>query len=65
MGKTKTFAEKMIKSKGDMDICPVCDSAFQSVRTMTPIANAETGYFKFRDCMVKVCKCNHKEVYES
>ena len=65
MGKTKTFAEKMIKDKGDMHICPVCDTVFQSVRTLKPVANEATGYFKFRDRMVKVCKCNHKEIYEA
>lgn len=65
MGKTRTFVDKMKADKGQHTYCPVCGSAYQSVRTLTPEANEQTGYFKFRERMVQVCKCNHKEVYES
>ncbi len=65
MGKTRSFADKMIKDKGQHTFCPVCGSALQPVRTLMPEKNAATGYFKFRDRIVQVCKCNHKEVYEA
>lgn len=65
MGKTRTFADKMIKEKGQHTYCPVCGAAYQPVRTLVPMKNEATGYFKFRDRIVQVCKCNHKEVYEA
>ena len=65
MAKTRTFADKMKKDKGQHTYCPVCGSALQPVRTLTPESNEATGYFKFRDRIVQVCKCNHKEIYES
>jgi len=63
MAKTKTFAEKMIKDKSNIRTCPVCGSAITAVKTMVPERNDDTGYFKFRNRMVEVCKCNHQQVY--
>ena len=65
MGKTRSFADKMLKEKGQHTYCPVCEGAFQSVKVLVPEKNEATGYFTFRDRMVQVCKCNHREVYEA
>jgi len=65
VGKTRTFVDKMKKDKAHALTCPVCGGVMQAVRTLTPVANEATGYFKFHDKIVHVCKCNHKEVYGS
>jgi hypothetical protein len=64
MAKTRTFADKLKKDKGVVT-CPVCGGARQAVRTVTPEKNPSNGAWKFRTRMVVVCKCNHKEVYDS
>lgn len=63
MGKTRTFVDKMKKDKATVRACPVCGAPQQAVRTLVPVANEETGYFKFRDKIEHVCKCNNDQVY--
>ncbi len=62
MAKTRTFADKLKKDKGTR-LCPVCGGAIQAVRTVQPEIHPTKGSWKFRDCIVLVCKCNHKEIY--
>ncbi|HUU45987.1 MAG TPA: hypothetical protein VM118_09655 [Acidobacteriota bacterium] len=64
MAKTRSFADKMKKDRGGA-VCPVCGGAQQAVKTVTPEVSPSNGAWKFRTRMVVVCKCNHKEVYDS
>jgi hypothetical protein len=64
MAKARTFADKMKKEKSGA-ACPICESARQPVKTVTPERHAVSGAWTFRTKIVVVCKCNHKEVYES
>ena len=64
MAKTRSFADKMKKDKVGAT-CPVCESGLQPVKTVTPQRHAVSGAWTFRTRIVVVCKCNHKEVYES
>jgi hypothetical protein len=64
MAKTRTFADKMKKDKGE-SLCPVCGGAQQAVKTVVPEKHETSGAWKFRTQMVVVCKCNHKDVYNT
>jgi len=55
----------MKRDKAHALTCPVCGGIMQAVRTLTPVANEATGYYKFHDKIVHVCKCNHAEIYGS
>ena len=62
--KERSFAAKVAKStavKGE--ICPVCGGAIQPVVYIKSERSPLTGNWRFKKNMVKVCKCNHKEIY--
>jgi len=62
--KDRSFAAKVARStavKGE--ICPVCGGVRQPVIYIKSERSPLTGHWRFRESMVKVCKCNHKEVY--
>jgi RNase P subunit RPR2 len=62
MAKIRTFADKLKKDK-NARLCPVCGTAMQPVRAVRPEIHATKGSWRFRDRIVIVCKCNHKEIY--
>ncbi len=62
--KERSFAAKVAKSmavKGE--ICPVCEGAIQPVVYIKSERSPRTGAWRFKESLVKVCKCNHKEIY--
>jgi len=62
MVKIRSFADKMSK-RADTIECPVCKSTVQPVLVMEPRNDNPKGSWKFRERFVRVCKCNHKEIY--
>ncbi len=65
MAKTKTFAEKALKAlKPKADLCIECGEALAAYKVVKPVMGNK-GALRFTDRMVKVCKCNLKEVLES
>ena len=63
MAKKQSFADK--SKKKAVGTCAVCDGARQAVKTVIPERHPISGSWTFRTRIVVVCKCNHKEVYES
>jgi C4-type Zn-finger protein len=61
MAKKQTFMDKMKKAKLTGPSCPVCGEQISMVRVIDSIAT-EGAPVKFRRHMVKMCKCNQKEV---
>jgi hypothetical protein len=62
--KDRSFAAKVAKStavKGET--CPVCESLIQPVIYIKSERSPHTGAWRFRESVVKVCKCNHKKIY--
>ena len=62
MAKGRSFADKLKKKKTTVD-CPVCQSPIQNVLVVQPSNDNPKGSWKFRERLVRVCKCNHKEFY--
>jgi hypothetical protein len=62
MGKQRTFADKLKKEKIVIH-CKKCGGAIQSIFHVKSEWSESTSSWKFRQKMVKVCKCNQKEIY--
>jgi len=60
--KQRTFSDK-VQSKKHEVICPQCNSPIQSVFLVRSVKSEHSGAWKFKKRLVKVCKCNQKEVY--
>ena len=60
--KQRTFADK-VQAKPHVVDCPKCNSPIQPVLMVKPVKNEHSGAWKFKRQLVKVCKCNQKEVY--
>ena len=62
MAKAISFADKMLK-KADIRECPECKGPIESVYLVEPDNSNPKGTWRFHERFVKVCKCNHKEIY--
>ena len=64
MAKTTSFAEKAAKAmagrKGSE--CPKCGGVMQNVLVISA-QKSEKASYKYDQHLVKVCKCNEKQVY--
>jgi hypothetical protein len=60
--KQRTFADKLKKEK-EVAYCKKCGGAIQPVLHVKSEWSENTNAWKFRQKIVKVCKCNQKEVY--
>ncbi len=64
MAKTSSFAEKAAKAlagkKGTE--CPKCGEIKQSILVISA-EKSQKGTYKYNRSLVKLCKCNEKEVY--
>jgi len=64
LAKTTSFAEKAAKAiagkKGSE--CPKCGEIMQSVLVISA-EKSEKASYKYNQRLVKVCKCNEKQVY--
>ena len=62
--KDRTFANKMAQGVVDYDEkCPVCGEAFKLIRVIASMKTPEKNSYRFKENMVKLCKCNEKEIY--
>ncbi len=61
MAKRQSFAEKAAKKKNVIN-CEVCNSPLTPTLVVLPQTTGR-GTIKYKKSMVKICKCNHKEVY--
>ena len=65
MGKGKSFADKVAKQTLDFTLhCPECGESLSNVKMITSERSEDTGAYRFRQKLVKVCKCNEKELLE-
>ena len=65
MGKGKTFADKIAKQSLDFTVhCPECGESLSPVKMVTSERSEATGAYRFRQKLVKICKCNEKEILE-
>ncbi len=65
MPKDRSFAAKVAKAlsgpKGSH--CPECGEVYSTVKMVVSEKSAAKGTWKFNTRMVRLCKCNHAEVY--
>ncbi len=60
--KQKTFMDKIAKGTGPRgEKCPKCGEVIQPVMMFRPYRSAK-GTWRYKRTMVRVCKCNAKEV---
>ncbi len=57
------FADKTSKAASKKRICPVCNSDITPVMVVASDRSPRSGSVKFSQRLIKVCKCNEKEVY--
>ncbi|HEY9166374.1 MAG TPA: hypothetical protein VIS48_09455 [Candidatus Kryptonia bacterium] len=64
MAKTTSFAEKAAKAIAGKrgSECPKCGEILQAVLVISAEKSQKASY-KYNQKLVKVCKCNEKEVY--
>lgn len=62
MAKGKTFKAKLAhaKAKKEKDTCPVCNTEVKTIQVIKN--NNKKGHWSPKKEMVKMCKCNEKEV---
>ena len=62
--KDRSFAAKAAKGKGgNANSCPVCGESFTAVKLSKTDKHETTGAYRFSDKIVKMCKCNEKEIF--
>ncbi|MBN1351220.1 hypothetical protein JXJ21_17510 [candidate division KSB1 bacterium] len=62
--KDRTFASKVAKGAVDhSQKCSVCGDAFHLIKVVSTLEAPESKSLRFQEKMVRVCKCNHAEVY--
>ena len=65
MGKGKSFADKVAKQTEDFTMhCAECGESLSTVKLITSEKSETTGAVRFRQKLVKVCKCNEKTILE-
>lgn len=60
--KAKTFAEKAMK-KSLHEVCSVCGQEYSAVKLVKSEKKGTSNNWQYVEKIVKVCKCNEKEVY--
>jgi hypothetical protein len=60
--KITTFADKVAREK-QVVYCPKCGGTVEPLLYVDCI-QTDSGFYKFRERHVKVCKCNHGEYYK-
>lgn len=65
MSKDRSFAAKLAKAahKGADATCPVCGEPTSPVLFVVSEKSPVTNAWRFNKRLVKVCKCNQKEIY--
>lgn len=63
MAKIKTFADKMAKSAQDLSKhCTKCGESIATVKLVTSERSEKTKAWRFKNKLVRVCKCNEAEI---
>ncbi|MGB8658244.1 MAG: hypothetical protein WCE90_10745 [Candidatus Zixiibacteriota bacterium] len=60
--KLTTFAEK-VKRERHVNYCPKCGGALEALLYVDCV-KSDSGFWKFKERHVHVCKCNHDEFYK-
>jgi len=60
--KEKSFLAKVRKEKMVMK-CPVCSKPFTPIIFIKSVQSEISGAWKFNERIIKLCKCNEKEVF--
>ncbi len=65
MAKDSSFAAKVAKASAEPsgDHCPTCGEMLSIVQLVASEKSAARDSWKFNEKFVKVCKCNHAEIY--
>ena len=64
MAKASGFGDKVAKAQAQkFRLCPVCGADTVPVRVVRSVRNEERGSTQYHDTIVKVCKCNEKQVW--
>lgn len=65
MAKDQSFAAKVAKASAESKDgqCPTCDESYSTVKLVVSEKVESSGAWKFNQRFVRVCKCNHSEVY--
>jgi len=62
--KDRTFASKVAKAALDFSVkCPVCGEGFHLLKVVSTIKSPKKNSYRFQEKMVRVCKCNEKQIY--
>ncbi|MBN2541947.1 hypothetical protein JXI42_03695 [bacterium] len=62
--KKRSFADKVAKGTGPrLEICPKCGEGIQVIKLVKAYTFGEKDSLRFKGKMVKVCKCNEKDVF--
>jgi len=61
MAKVQSFGDKVAKAQRQAKKCPVCGSPLSYMKVISPLAT-ETGAFRFRTRVSRVCKCTEAEL---
>lgn len=62
--KDRTFASKVAKASLDFtEKCSVCGDSYRLLKVVSTIKLPEKNSYRFQEKIVKVCKCNEKEIY--
>lgn len=60
--KLTTFAEKVAKEK-QVIYCPKCGGPLEPLLYVDCVPT-DSGFYKFKERHVRICKCNHDEFYK-
>jgi len=63
MAKDKSFAAKMAKSTKLLPTCPKCGEVGNMLLVVSSEKKESKDSWLFKEKMVRVCKCNEKEIY--
>ncbi len=63
MAKDRSFAAKTAKVGTDGEHCPVCGNSYTYLKHYSTSKFEKTGSWKLNKKMVRVCRCNEKEIY--
>ena len=61
MAKRQSFADKAAKKKHVVN-CDVCNSPITPTLVVLPTITG-TGAVKYKKNVIKICKCNYKEIF--
>jgi hypothetical protein len=61
MAKVQSFSDKVAKAQKQAKKCPVCGTPLSYMKVVSPVAT-ESGAFRYRTRVARVCKCTEEEL---